>query len=56
MAHATAGFTRTDKLKTLDHYLGKKPVGAQSPAEMIAVLRQLQAGGAPMTIERIETA
>lgn len=51
-AAASAG-----KLKAFAHYkraLSPAKAALQTPAEMLDALRQFQAGGAPMTIRRIE--
>lgn len=56
LAHQTAVFSRMDKLSgDVRRYLPKRgaPV-RQSPRDMLAVLRSLQAGGAPMTIRKRE--
>jgi len=49
--HAEA-FARSKRLKKLSDYLQPKAT-ASTPAEMLAVLRELQAGGAPMNIRRV---
>lgn len=56
LAHLTAMLSRAAKLsndfrKYLPKRGDKKP---QSPAEMLSVLRELQARGAPMTIKKLE--
>lgn len=44
------------KLKPFAHYKKalNRPSGPQTPQEMLEAFRQIQAGGAPMTIRRIE--
>lgn len=52
-AHATALFMRVKKLSgDVRKYLPAKDGGKQSPDDMLAMLRALQAGGAPMTIRK----
>lgn len=54
LAHMTAVFTRASKLNSdVRKYLpGARQ--AQSPEEMLAVLHELQARGAPMNIRKVE--
>ena len=52
LAWTTAAMTRAERLKPLDQYTRQKPK-AQSGAEVLAILRGLQASGAPMTIRRL---
>lgn len=54
LAHLTALFTRAQKLSgDVRKYLPRRgPDKAQTPADMLAALRTLQAGGAPMTITK----
>jgi hypothetical protein len=56
LAHMTALFTRTQKLSgDVRKYLPRRgQQKAQTPDEMLAMLRALQAGGAPMTITKAE--
>jgi hypothetical protein len=50
----TEAFARQKHLKPLDKILAKrKPRRVQSPEEMLAILMQCQAGGAPLTIREI---
>lgn len=55
VAYMTAVFTRTERLRKLDFYLKKArpPRKARTPEEMLAVLRQFHAGGAPLSIREI---
>lgn len=54
-AWLTIRFERTKKLKPLAKYLAEiRPKRPQTPADMLAVLRGLQAAGAPMTIRKRE--
>lgn len=41
------------KLKKLDHYLPKRPSRPQTASEMLGVLREFQARGAKMNIQRV---
>lgn len=48
-------FHRTKKLKPLPTYLAEmRPRKSQTPADMLAALRALQAAGAPITIRKQE--
>lgn len=53
-----ARFGRETKLRRLDHYLAelKPKAQAQSPAEMLTVLKALASGGAGMTIRKVDAA
>lgn len=52
-AAALSGAAQAGKLKPLAHYLSKQTANKQSPAEMVAVLRQFQKRGSDMKIERV---
>ena len=49
---AFTGAAMGGKLKKLDHYIAK-PKKAQTAEEMLAVFRQFQSRGAPMTIRHV---
>lgn len=49
---AMSAAAQAGKLKPLRHYLAKQP-GQQTPAQMLAALREFQARGARMKIERV---
>lgn len=55
---ALSGAASAGKLKPLKHYLGQlrrsANGGRQTPQEILAALRAFQAGGANMTIRKIE--
>lgn len=47
-------FARTKKLKPLGKYLAElRPKRPQTPEEMLAVMRDLHARGAPMTFRKV---
>lgn len=51
----TEAFARQKKLKPLEKYLtAAEPQKSQTPAEMLATLRELKERGAPMTFTRVE--
>ena len=50
---ALSGAAQNGKLKPLKHYL-RKQTKAQTPKEMLAAMQAYQAGGAKMTIRKIE--
>lgn len=49
-AHAMAAFSRAKRLKPLSEYLKPAPTKAQTPDDMLALLKSL---GAPMTIKKL---
>lgn len=56
LAWETAAFVaaaQSGKLKPLKHYL-RRPGKAQTPQEMLAAIKAIQASGANMTIRKIE--
>lgn len=52
----TAALTREKRLKPLAKYRVAKKAKAESPAEMLATLREIKARGAKMTIKRRSSA
>ena len=55
IAWHTAAFDREKRLKPLGKYLAaNQPKKAQDGAEMIAALKELNARGAPMDIQRVD--
>lgn len=55
IVHAWHGvvFDRQKRLKKLSHYLQSTPEKAQTPPEMLEVLRQFKGRGAAMKITRV---